>query len=186
MRTAIFIDGAYLDFLQKEEFGKVHLDLEKLPIKLANGKEILRTYYYHCLPYQSSPSTPEEQRRFSAAQRFYNFLSTLGRFQTRLGILALRGHDAKGEPIFVQKKVDILMGVDLALLSGKQQISEAILLAGDSDFIPAVEAAKSEGVLIKLYHGNNVHRELWSCADERTLLDADFIQGLTLPQRTKK
>lgn len=186
MRTAIFIDGAYLDFLQKEVFGNVHLDLKKLPAKLAGEKEILRTYYYHCLPYQSSPPTPDEQRRFSGAQKFYNALSTFDRFQARLGVLALRGYDAKGEPIFVQKKVDILMGVDLALLSGKQQISEAILLAGDSDFIPAVEAAKSEGVLVKLYHGVNVHKELWSCADERTLLDEIFIKGLILPPKTKR
>ncbi len=186
MRVAIFIDGAYLDFLQKEEFGNVHLDLKKLPIKLTDSKEILRTYYYHCLPYQSNPPTPDEQRRFSNAQKFYNFLSTLDRFQARLGVLALRGYDKKGDPIFVQKKVDILMGVDLALLSGKQQINEAIVLAGDSDFVPAVEAAKSEGVLVKLYHGNNVHNELWACADERILLDKNFIRGLVLSQKAKK
>lgn len=183
MRAAIFIDGAYLDFLQKEELGNVHLDFTKFPAKLAGGKELLRTYYYHCLPYQSNPPTPEEQRKFSGAQKFYNFLSTIPRFQARLGILVFRGKDQEGKPIFAQKKVDILMGVDLALLSGKQQISEAILLAGDSDFVPAVEAAKSEGVLIRLFHGSSPHRQLWEAADERVLIDRSFISDISLPPR---
>ena len=43
-----------------------------------------------------------------------------------------------------------------------------ILLAGDSDFIPAVTAAKSEGVVIKLFHGERPHSDLWREADERT------------------
>ena len=60
-----------------------------------------------------------------------------------------------------------MLSVDLATLAAKRLIQEAAIVAGDSDFIPAVEAAKSEGVLIRLFHGQSVHSDLWTAADER-------------------
>lgn len=63
----------------------------------------------------------------------------------------------------------------MALLSGKNQITHAALLAGDSDFLPAVEAAKREGVLVHLYHGPTPHKDLWDQCDERTLIDQTLI-----------
>ena len=88
-------------------------------------------------------------------------------FSVRLGRLEHCGFRPDGSPIFEQKRVDILLGVDLAQLSAKGQIQQAILLAGDSDFIPAVEVAKNEGVLVILYHGANTHSDLWEQVDER-------------------
>lgn len=52
-------------------------------------------------------------------------------------------------------------------LAAKQVIQEAILVAGDSDFIPAVAVAKSEGLLVRLFHGAKPHTDLWQEADER-------------------
>ena len=46
------------------------------------------------------------------------------------------------------------MGVDLVLLAAKHQISDAAILAGDSDFLPAIDAAKPEGVVIHLFTVN--------------------------------
>jgi len=95
----------------------------------------------------------------------------------RLGILAKReGHD--GKPRFEQKRVDILLGVDLVQLAAKTQIQQAILLAGDSDFIPAVTAAKSEGVLVRLYHGARPHTDLWQEVDDRVRIDQDLIDSV--------
>ena len=76
-----------------------------------------------------------------------------------------------------------MLGVDLALLSGKNRITHAALLAGDSDFIPAVEVAKKEGVLVRLYHAKQYHKDLWDCADERFRITKDFIDSiLSAPQ----
>ena len=63
-------------------------------------------------------------------------------------------------------------------LAAKQAIQEAVLVAGDSDFIPAIMAAKSEGVLVRLFHGASPHSELWQEADERTQLTEDFIGSI--------
>lgn len=91
--------------------------------------------------------------------------------------------DQAGNPIFEQKRVDIMLGVDLALLSGKSQITHAALVAGDSDFLPAVVAAKDEGVLIHLYHGAAYHKDLWDAVDERHRIDADLIKAVTFTPR---
>ncbi len=173
-RIANFIDGAYLDFLLKDRFGLPRLDFHRLAERMADSIEILRTYYYHCAPYQGSPPTPEERDRFSRADKFHKYLERLPRYEVRLGRLARR-YDEHGNLTFEQKRVDIKLGVDMALLAGKNQITHAALLAGDSDFLPAVEAAKIEGVLIHLYHGPIYHKDLWDQCDERTLIDQAFI-----------
>ncbi|MBI5886873.1 MAG: NYN domain-containing protein [Deltaproteobacteria bacterium] len=88
MKIAIFIDGGYLDKVVKNEFGiHVHIDYEKIAKELSLGKEILRTYYYHCEPYQSNPTTSDEKERFSKAQKFHSMLNKLPRYEVRLGKL---------------------------------------------------------------------------------------------------
>ena len=179
-RAANFIDGAYWGYLLRDEFSLAKVDYGALADKLADGVEILRTYYYHCPPFQSSNPTQAEKDRFAKAQSFFTALDRLPRYEVRLGRLAHRGLDHNGQPIFQQKRVDIMLGVDLALLAGKSQITHAILLAGDSDFIPAVVAAKNEGVLVRLYHGKSYHKDLWDCVDERVPVTKSFIDGITL------
>jgi uncharacterized LabA/DUF88 family protein len=174
-RIAIFIDGGYLDVTNREECGAVKIDYAKFATKLAGNIEILRTYYYNCLPYQQTSPTKEDLLRLSQAQKFHSVLKSLPRFEVREGLLVYRGNDNKGRPIYVQKGIDIQIGVDLVLLSAKQQISHAILIAGDSDLIPALEIAKNEGVLVHLYHGSAPHRKLVEVADERTRITADFL-----------
>jgi uncharacterized LabA/DUF88 family protein len=176
---AIFIDGAYLDaVLRSEQGGGVRVDFAKLARKIAGNVEILRTYYYNCLPYQRPNPTPDEAMRFATAQKFHFALRSLPRFEVREGMLVYRGNDDKGKPIYVQKGTDIQFGVDLVLLSAKQQISHAALIAGDSDFIPAINVAKNEGVLIHLFHGATPHYKLIEIADERTRITPEFLQDL--------
>ena len=105
-------------------------------------------------------------------------MERLRRYTVRLGRLAYRGNNESGAPIFEQKRVDILLGVDLVQLAAKQAIQEAILVAGDSDFIPAVIAAKSEGVLVRLFHGDRPHSDLWQEADERIQLTQSLIDSV--------
>jgi uncharacterized LabA/DUF88 family protein len=179
-RIANFIDGAYFQFLLKEEFQEAHIDFKKLAEFMAGGKEILRTYYYDCLPYQSQNPTPEERTRFGRRQGFHKAISANPRFEVRLGRLEFRGCRNDGKPIFEQKRVDILMGVDLALLAAKHQITDAAILAGDSDFVPAIVAAKPEGVVVHLFHGQNPHRDLVQECDERTRFTQSIIDSIKM------
>src|ERR1043166_5879400 len=168
-RVAIFIDGGYLDYVFRDH-GYPKVDYQKFAAVLAGKDEILRTYFYHCLPYQSPKPTAEEAKRFGAKQGFLNALSRLDRFDVRHGKLEFRGIDkTTGKPIFEQKRVDILLAVDLVLLASKQRIETAAIVTGDSDFLPAISTAKNEGVSIHLFHGigqNQPHRDLWEMADQ--------------------
>ena len=177
-RVAIFVDGGYLDKVLESEFPNADLSYQKLSAALAGAGDLLRTYYYHSLPYQGTPPTAEQQARYSGRRSFFNALERLPRYTVRLGRVAHVGRSRRGGPIFEQKQVDILLGIDLVLLAAKHLIQEAILVTGDSDFIPAVAVAKAEGVLVRLYHGVNPHNSLWQEADERVQFTPEFINAL--------
>ena len=45
-----------------------------------------------------------------------------------------------------QKGVDMKIGVDIASLAYKRQVEQIVLIAGDSDFVPAAKLARREGI----------------------------------------
>jgi uncharacterized LabA/DUF88 family protein len=179
-RAAVFLDGGYLDkVLQYDHKGK-RIDYSKLAQKMVEPDELLRAYYYNCLPYQSNPPTEDERKRYASMHTFVTALRYLPRFEVRLGRLAYRGMNSDGERIFIQKRVDNMVGVDMALLAGKGKITGLSLLSGDSDFIPSLEAVKREGVLVTLWHGSfsggtKPSRELFEVCDERKELTASVV-----------
>lgn len=169
-RAAVFIDGAYLTKILDVDFGKPKIDLAGFSEILCGDYERLRTYYYNCMPYQSSPPTDEERRRFASMDKFVYTLRKLPRFEVKLGRLGCVG----GE--FVQKRVDIALAADLVRLSCGRMIQKAVLVTGDSDFLPAIEAAKEAGVLVTLYYSrSSIHDELLSAVDESAVIDQELI-----------
>lgn len=185
-RIAIFIDGGYVDKVLEHEFNSARIDYAKLPRHIADhispDIDLLRAYYYHCLPYQSNPPTPIERDFFARKQRFFATLDQLPRFEVRYGRLERRGPDANGQYRYEQKLIDVLLSVDLVRLSATRQITHAAIVAGDSDFCPAVEVAKRDGVSVWLFHGRSPHRELWRLADERIQIDSRFINAIAFPK----
>jgi uncharacterized LabA/DUF88 family protein len=180
MRAAIFIDGAYLNKVTARHHDRPNLAHEKLANHLAGSDELLRTYYYDAPPWQGNPPSREESRRFAARQSFFSSLRKLPRFEVREGRCARFWDRDANDWRFAQKRVDVLFSVDLVRLASKQQIQRAVLIAGDSDFLPAVTVAKDEGVLIHLVHSpdfKEVHRDLWDAADDRSPIDQDLIDA---------
>jgi uncharacterized LabA/DUF88 family protein len=184
-KVAIFIDGGYLEKVLKQEHGEPRIDFAKLAKEIAQraspGSEIIRTYYYNCLPFQGSPPTQEESERFAKKSRFFDGLGRIPRFEVRLGRLARHGPDKAGKYIYGQKMVDVLLSIDIVRMAAKNRITHAALLAGDSDFVPALRLAKEESVVLCLFHGTKAHRDLWQVADERMPIDADFIRSVIMP-----
>ena len=179
-KVAFFIDGAYLDHVLANEFSNQRIDYQLLiratVEKAGPDREVVRVYYYHCLPYQDTHPTQEQSQRFSNMQRFFRALQRTARFEVRQGRLAYRGLDDKGNPVFEQKRTDLL-GLDLVLLATKKSIDEAFIIAGDSDFIPAICAAKAEGVIVYLVHGDACHDDLLDEADERIKITPALISS---------
>lgn len=178
--TALFIDGAYLDKVRERTAPGVSLEYSRLAQVLVEPDEMLRTYYYHCLPWMSDVPDVGESERFARSRRFLTALSFQPRFEVRLGRLARRGIDSTGRPIFVQKRVDTMIGVDMALLASKGRVGRIALLSGDSDYLPAIEAVKREGVLTVLWHGRvgsrvGPSRELFEICDDRRELTPELL-----------
>jgi len=179
-RTCVFLDGGYFQKVLEKDFDRPPTDFALLGPALAESHEpLLRTYYYNCPPYQSATPTQHERELVGNADRFYYSLRQLRNFEVRLGRLEFRGVSREtGSPIFEQKRIDIQLAVDLLTLAFSRQIATAVVVAGDSDFIPVFQAAKNQGVRIVLWHGrvNPAHHDLQAEADERFRFDAAFIE----------
>ncbi len=53
-------------------------------------------------------------------------------------------------PRFEQKKVDMKIGIDIALISTKKLADALIIITGDEDIVPALKLARREGMLVGL------------------------------------
>ena len=62
----------------------------------------------------------------------------------RLTLPDLTDDDFKLDPR--QKGVDMRIGLDIASLAYKRQVDQIVLVAGDSDFVPAAKLARREGI----------------------------------------
>ena len=179
-RCAIFIDGAYFFNILRNEFAGARINYGLLSLALSDGTNLMRTYYYSALPYQSNPPTASERSLYARNRQFFSMLSLIPRYTVKLGRTERRGVNPDGAPIFEQKRVDILLAVDLVKLSADGHIQQAVLIAGDSDFIPAIAAVKSDGVVVKLYHGRNAHSELLEEVDEHYQIGQALIDSVRL------
>ena len=67
---------------------------------------------------------------------------------------------------WVQKEVDMRIGLDISSMAFKKQVNQIILIAGDSDFVPAAKLARREGIDFILDHmGNPITADLYEHID---------------------
>jgi hypothetical protein len=98
----------------------------------------------------------------------------------RLGNLNARGQ---------QKGVDAQIRADMEALARHRAITDAILVAGDEDMVPAVEAAQAYGVRVHLwgveppYGTNQAERLVWE-SDTVDVLERSFIEPYFTRQLT--
>jgi uncharacterized LabA/DUF88 family protein len=96
----------------------------------------------------------------------------------RLGNLNARGQ---------QKGVDAQIRADMEALARHRAITDAMLVAGDEDMVPAVEAAQAFGVRVHLwgveppYGTNQAERLVWE-SDTVEVLERAFIEPYFAPQ----
>ena len=178
-KTAVFIDAGYL-----RKINTTRIDFEKLIKAMIGTKELHRAYYYDCQPFAPNNPSEADKERLSKAMQFHQRLKNISRFDVRLGKLRLKGYDSQNQPIFEQKRVDLLLGLDIAsvIRTTPRVVDSIFMLTGDGDMIPAMLAAKEAQIIVYLAHGGKptYDQELWNYADERLLLDADFFKNVQL------
>lgn len=172
-RCANFIDGGYLDNAIKES-GIERVDYSLLSNMMSGEIPLLRSYYYHCLPYRPLKQTDKGKLLYDAKHRLFQAIELSSNYEVRLGKLE-RIALPEGGFTYIQKRVDILLGVDLVMLASKRLITHANILAGDSDFIPAIEVAKNEGVVVRLFSLPKTTSDLLVKVDSTIFLTKEFM-----------
>ena len=154
MSTAILIDGAYLDAVCKWDLHGQRVDFAALLDLMSEGDSIASKTYYHCPVWLSEPPTEEERKRQAAQRSFFAVMSRRFGFSVKLG-KTTRTVTPLGDVIFGQRKVDVLMAVDLVAAALKDRVDRIALLSGNPDLSSAVRVARLAGVPTVLWHGHN-------------------------------
>ena len=121
--------------------------------------ELLRVYWYDA----ARDRVPTIDQRVVAQMAWVKL---------RLGNLNARGQ---------QKGVDANIRADMEALARHRAITDAVLIAGDEDMVPAVEAAQAFGARIHLwgieppYGTNQAERLVWE-SDTVDVLDSAFVR----------
>ncbi len=121
--------------------------------------ELLRVYWYDA----ARDRVPTIDQRVIAQMPWVKL---------RLGNLNARGQ---------QKGVDAQIRADMEALARHRAITDAVLVAGDEDMVPAVEAAQAFGVRVHLwgveppYGTNQAERLVWE-SDTVQVLERSFVE----------
>ncbi len=171
MNSAIFIDAGYLLRVLKEIDKKINL--LKLSSELAVGTNRIKTIFYDSLPIMG---TPEGDSLYAKRQRLHSVIRHLPNFEVKLGRLRKRNG------IFVQKGVDMRLGIDLVQMCMKKEINMAILITADSDFEYAVEKAQESGVKVTLAYFpiSKLSSTFLKSVDKKILLTDDLLNRCKL------
>lgn len=154
--------------------------------------DLFRVFYYDSPPFQGSSMNPLDRSvvDFSATvaakqnQSLLDSLELEPDFAVRRGEIANRGwklgtqalkslrkgprpitaHDLI--PDMEQKGVDLRIGLDIASIALRNVVAVLVLVTGDSDLVPAMKFARTQGLKVYVEAlGNPIRRELRAHAD---------------------
>ncbi|SIO66922.1 Uncharacterized conserved protein, LabA/DUF88 family [Bradyrhizobium erythrophlei] len=176
----LFIDGgclrATLADIERDYAGG-----QKLDIDFSNlTRQYSKVFYYDALPSKHSEESDDAfQARFDAVDLFHKRLGALDRFHVYEGDTR-RSSSRRRQ---TQKKVDIMIAVDMLTHAFRRNMERATLLAGDLDFKPLIDALVNDGMFVTLWFPpNKTNPELISAADQREQLDVRSIYDSLKPQ----
>ncbi|MGA0274947.1 MAG: NYN domain-containing protein [Dehalococcoidia bacterium] len=167
-RVMVFIDGSNLYHVLSQGCGRHDLQFDKFSYKLANGRSLQRTYYYNIRQEsETNPTVGTEQ------QKFLDSLYDTPYVEVRLGIWKQRGD------VMVEKGVDVMLATDLVVHAYKDHYDTAIVVSGDADFYPALQAVKDVGKHIEVAAFDmNMSSESARVADSTIKFTKSYFTGL--------
>lgn len=159
--TYLFIDGEYLRQIHREAmqgFFGVEGELDIYEAMRQAGA--IRAFFYDSIDETPRPGETEEacRERLAPLQDFFTRTGALSGVHVRLGTVTGKRRR--------QKEVDILLATDMLTHGFNGSMKTAVLLSGDLDFRPIVEALVRSGVFVEVwYHRSSIARELPGAAD---------------------
>src|SRR4030066_1802652 len=178
----LFIDGGCLRETLKDYSERffnedtIEFDYQKL------GDEFNKVFYYDSLPVKYDNETDAEYEiRIQPNIDFFTELSLLD------GYHVYEGSARRRRKQIVQKKVDIMIAVDMLNHSFRKNMSRTTLLTADLDFKPLIDALVDNGMYISLWYPiNKTNIELIRSADASKILNLTtlFSYTTTMFQKT--
>jgi len=176
-KVMIFIDGSNLYHVLLRNCGRSDLMFSSFGEKLTGRKRsLIKIFYYNVRQeLQGKIKIPEEQ------QKFLSSLHKIKKLEVKLGIWK----EQNGS--IVEKGVDVLLATDLVLNAVKNNYDHAIIVSGDGDFFPAIDAVKKEGKRVEVAaFESNISKEASESADKVLKLKKSFFNNLWMPKRKSR
>ena len=174
-RVMVFIDGSNLYHVLDQNCSRHDVQFDKLARKLANGRDLRRIYYYNIRQESDRPDGRVDQ------DRFLHSLYDTPYVEVRLGIAKQRRDHV------VEKGVDVMLATDLVVRAYQDQYDTAILVSGDGDFYPAIQAVKDRGKQVEVAaFESNISAEASRVADLHIKLTKTFFTGLWMTRTRAK
>lgn len=161
-------------------------------------------YYYDCAPFSGKLQLPisggvvdfSKKPSYFIATDLQNKLKSDANFRFRRGQLSFDGwilvpkciedlksvpralKDEDFKPLLRQKQVDMLIGIDIAKLAIKKNVERIVLITADSDFVPAINYAQSNGIKVFLITADTAKKELKNSCQRRFVDKAKLLEIL--------
>ena len=167
----IFIDGSNLYHSLKNIFGRTDLDIGKFCRKLLGRRRLTRIYYYN-----AKVGRKEEPERYRKQQEFFSSVNAIPYSELRLGRLVYTNWPTV--PPY-EKGIDVQLATDMITHSFRNNYNVAILVAGDNDFVGAIQAVKDNGkhVEVALFGKEGTSRQLRDVADNIISINSRLLKG---------
>jgi uncharacterized LabA/DUF88 family protein len=181
--------------IKKIEFNKNPAQIISFIKCFIDDKEerIYRIFFYLAEPYKFIQTKRDGTKIdfskspvYTLATNLIKNISQLDLTAIRRGRLTFRGwrpkryNPTEQEPIFIQKQVDMLIGLDVAHLSYNKLVDRILLFSYDTDIQPALKAARKNGIQIVIPHCPDINAHPASILIEhsdfnRSILFKDII-----------
>jgi uncharacterized LabA/DUF88 family protein len=179
-KVAVLIDGGFALKKLFQKLGRKHPTAEQVHEFarkcVVREEDLFRIYYYDCLPFDGTRQNPisKAQTNFRKTPTYHrqaaliDALSKMRHVAFRRGEISFNGwaltrnaaedifknprnvKDSDLSPNLGQKQVDMKIGLDIAWLSSKRIVERLIIVAGDSDLVPAMKFARREGLQVAM------------------------------------
>lgn len=160
---------------------------------LEDDEERYMTYVFDALPYVPNNNPTEEHiKNKDSKARYLDGLEYLDRVTVERGQVRPKYHtcihcDNRLE-IPVQKLVDVKLSVRLTELAWSRSVERIILVCGDKDLLPAINAIDNSGVSVRIVYGKGkstfTSKELIKACHQNKVLSKEDIEYCRMKKKS--
>lgn len=145
------------------------------PLALVCDHSFFRSTASKVFFYDAVPAKENGEDHTAYNQRIDQRMAEVGKLRLLDGCHVQLG-DLRGKKA-AQKKVDVMIAVDMLMHTFRRNMDNCTLLTGDSDFQPLLEALNREGMFTTLWHPAQAPADLMGAADSVRPLNLQTLGG---------